>query len=377
MKKFKNTVKREKARSNLFFTCLCLFCILFLIVSCNSDGGTIIGGGDNSGDGRTIIGGGDNSGDGRTIIGGGDNSDDAGIIIGGGDNSGDGRTIIGGGDNSGDGRTIIGGGDNSDDAGIIIGGGDNSGDGRTIIGGGDNSDDGGSVLTPLVVDKDGNGLIEIDNLTKLDNIRYNTLGTSYKTSSTDTGSTEGCPSGGCNGYELTENLNFDKDGDGSTWTESSGVYSLDADDSTSYFNTSNINSGGWQAIPSFSAIFEGNGHMINNLAAISSNVNLGLFGEVTASAEVRNLHITRAFFKNNSTAGTDINFITTGILAGRSSGSITAVITTGVIVANNGNYDNVGGLVGYQGGGSITASYATGKCRWRRWKSRYCRRISW
>ena len=28
---------------------------------------------------------------------------------------------------------------------------------------------------------------------------------------------------------------------------------------------------------------------------------------------------------------------------------------------------SVGGLVGWQSAGNITASYATGKCRWRRW----------
>ena len=212
--------------------------------------------------------------------------------------------------------------------------------GSSAGGSGSAGGNGGGGGSSVRVDKNGNGLIEINNLTELNNIRYNPAGTSYKTSAVDAGSTGGCPSGACNGYELTANLDFDRDGDGSTWTESSGVYSLDTADSTSYFNTS---SGGWQAIPSFSAIFEGNGYIINNLATITSSDNLGLFKEITVFAKIRRLSITRALFKNNSTAGTETNFIATGILAGRSAGSIVAVRTNGVVVADDGNYDNVGG----------------------------------
>ena len=192
----------------------------------------------------------------------------------------------------------------------------------------------------------------------MNNIRHNLAGTAYQISPTATLDTEGCPNGICNGYELTQNLDFDRDRDGSTWIVSNGVYSLDAGDSISYFNTSSGN--GWEAIPSFAAIFEGNGFAINNLASISSASNLGLFSEIDASAEVRNLRITRALFKNNSTAGNDRNDIATGILAGSSSGSIVNVMTTGVVVADNGNFDVVGGLVGIQQAGIIVASYATG-----------------
>ena len=231
-------------------------------------------------------------------------------------------------------------------------GGSNTGGSDT--GGNDNRFEGSGV------DKDGDGLIEIDNLTKLNNIRHNLAGTAYQSSPTATPDTEGCPSGICNGYELIKNLDFDRDGDGSTWIVSNGVYSLDADDSTSYFNTSeNTSDGGWEAIPSFATIFEGNGFAINNLATITSSDNLGLFKEIATSAEVRNLRITHALFKNNSTTGTNSNLITTGILAGRSLGSITNVMTTGIVVADNGAYDRVGGLVGYQESGSITGSNAS------------------
>ena len=47
-------------------------------------------------------------------------------------------------------------------------------------------------------------------------------------------------------------------------------------------------------------------------------------------------------------------------------GSITASYATGDAAGGDGSFDGyVGGLVGRQEGGSITASYATGCSRWR------------
>ena len=53
------------------------------------------------------------------------------------------------------------------------------------------------------VDRDGDGLIEIDSLTMLHNMRYNLAGTSYKESADAPGAAYGCPAAGCRGYELT------------------------------------------------------------------------------------------------------------------------------------------------------------------------------
>ena len=78
-----------------------------------------------------------------------------------------------------------------------------------------------------LADRDGDGLIEVDSLTKLHNMRHNLAGTSYKSSATSVGNTLGCPRRGCNGYELTRDLDFDADGDGSSWTANSdGSYLL-------------------------------------------------------------------------------------------------------------------------------------------------------
>ena len=120
-----------------------------------------------------------------------------------------------------------------------------------------------TLFLVLVADSDGNGLIEIDSLLRLHNMRHNLAGTSYRTSATSFNHTQGCPLRGCNGYELTGDLDFDFDFDGSTWSvDGDGNYSLDAGDSRSpYFVVTN---GGWQPIGTsafnpFTAVFEGNG----------------------------------------------------------------------------------------------------------------------
>ena len=94
-----------------------------------------------------------------------------------------------------------------------------------------------------LVDDDGDGLIEILDLTMLHNMRYNLEGTTYRTNIRGVADASGCPSSGCFGYELISNLSFDTDGDG-TWSgDHSNGYTLDSDDSASpYFVVAN---GGW------------------------------------------------------------------------------------------------------------------------------------
>ena len=65
-----------------------------------------------------------------------------------------------------------------------------------------------SVSAMRAADSDGDGLIDIDTLEELNNIRYNLEGTSYKVSAGGSGNSEGCPATGCDGYELTRNLDF-------------------------------------------------------------------------------------------------------------------------------------------------------------------------
>ena len=212
------------------------------------------------------------------------------------------------------------------------------------------------------VDADGNGLIDIDSLTKLHNMRHNRAGTSYKTSGNATGDTSGCPGGACTGYELMGDLDFDTDGNG-TWSgNSSDGYTLDPNDSTApYFVVTN-GAGGWQPIGSgsspFTAVFEGNGYSIRNLAIRSSDSDLGLFGIIGGNAAIRNLGLIDNL--TDYTGSSDNPRIAGGLVGWQRGGSITASYATGDVDGGSGNNDRVGVLVGSQSGGSIVASYATG-----------------
>ena len=59
-------------------------------------------------------------------------------------------------------------------------------------------------------------------------MRYDLRGTSYRTNTNAVSNTNGAPSGGLKGYELVTSLDFDKDGDGATWSGSPGNYTLDS-----------------------------------------------------------------------------------------------------------------------------------------------------
>ena len=178
------------------------------------------------------------------------------------------------------------------------------------------------VVITAPVDADGDGLIEIYDLTMLHNMRYNLAGTSYKDASDAVGLTTGCPDANpgdgattedCIGYELMSDLDFDTDGDGDgTWTGSGGTYTLDTGDTqATYFDTA---SGGWEPIgvdnnAPFTAIFEGNGFVIRNLAIQRDQSFIGLFGATTGT--LRNLGLEQALADKTGSSGANI-----GLLAG-------------------------------------------------------------
>ena len=93
-------------------------------------------------------------------------------------------------------------------------------------------------------DLDDDGLIEINDLADLDEIRNNLDGTSLYEN------TAGCPAAGCNGFELTSDLDFDTNEDGQM------------DSSDGYWNPNEEGVGeGWVPLgndrtPYFSAIFD-------------------------------------------------------------------------------------------------------------------------
>ena len=218
-----------------------------------------------------------------------------------------------------------------------------------------------SFSSQFFVDGDGDGLIDIGNLTMLHNMRYNRAGTSYKTSTTSDEVTSGCPQGVCTGYELIRDLDFDFDGDGSSWSvDGSGVYSLDAGDNQAPYFV--VASGGWQPIGSgdnaFTTVFDGNGYVIRNLAIRRSDSDLGLFSAINAGADIRNLGLVNNLTDYTGNSGNPKSV--SGLVGWQRGGSITASYATGDVYGATGGLDRIGVLVGAQSGGSITASYATG-----------------
>jgi len=138
-------------------------------------------------------------------------------------------------------------------------------------------------------DMDDDGLIEINDLADLDEIRNNLDG------STLYGSNAGCPEVGCDGFELTTDLDFDTNADGLM------------DEQDTYWNDGL----GWNPIKkvpegnSFSAVLEGNNHTIKGLYIQRVDDDyIGLFSE-TFHAEIRNINIDTQFsIRGDSQVGT-------------------------------------------------------------------------
>ncbi|MCH9665324.1 MAG: hypothetical protein K0U41_05695, partial [Gammaproteobacteria bacterium] len=248
--------------------------------------------------------------------------------------------------------------------------------------------DGDKISDAVDVDHDNDGLIEISSLEMLHNMRNDLDGTHYNNGTTS--SNAGCPTSGCNGYELTTNLNFDIVGNDGTFIptkagdcdviiqgdnpDTPGVVSvtetaypriddyagckIDAKDhNATYFNVATDGSGGWLPIGdcgadricrrtyrnagvdesadnnSFTAIFDGNDFTISNMSIkISSDtgsVNAGLFG-YTDGATIRNI------------------------------GMVGGIVISSASASSYSSYSTSGGLVGASYGGSISNSYATG-----------------
>jgi len=104
---------------------------------------------------------------------------------------------------------------------------------------------------------------------------------------------------------------------------------------------------GQAIIPKFAGVFDGNGHVINNLS-ISGDSYLGLFGRLENGALVKNLSIVDV---NISGSGYCV-----GSLVGKNKGAVIECYSNGVIIGNN----SIGGLAGYNIG-SIIMSHSISK----------------
>ena len=165
----------------------------------------------------------------------------------------------------------------------------------------------------------------------------------------------GCPDtddpgsdpGPCVGYELRNDLNFDTDGSGSTWTDMGGTPTSDAADA--YHNGGN----GWLPIGTsgarFNTTFDGNGKVIWNLFISRNASYIGLFGYTGASSVITSVGLANARVQGSPQGP--------GTLVGFNHGRIAASWSSGSVQGSNAP----GGLAGlnYTATGAVVASYST------------------
>ena len=189
-------------------------------------------------------------------------------------------------------------------------------------------------------DRDGNGLIEVDNLTQLDAIRWDLDGdgisddADYAAAFPDADTGTLCSVESCAGYEVTANLDFDTNGNG------------EADEGDVYWN----GGGGWIPIGEngdpFDTTFEGGGHTISNLY-IRRMPDVGLFGVLGPGSTVSGIGLVAASVGASG-------FGSAGALAGIGHGVIEDSFADGLVA---GCVDEIGGLVGVNDG-SIANSHS-------------------
>ena len=203
------------------------------------------------------------------------------------------------------------------------------------------------------IDANGNGLIDIHNAITLDQVREDLTGRSFA------GNSVGC--GGqntgimqCNGYELVADISLAGYNDDS-WQPIGSCLELKAtgvctSDSALFFNTT----------------FDGNGYTISNLTITITDPfytytkGAGLFGAISPDSVLRNIHIRSANITgvvivtvDDVSTGVVTNV---GLLVGYAQGAtISNSSAEGEVTASGGR---VGGLVGYGRDATITSSYA-------------------
>ncbi len=232
-------------------------------------------------------------------------------------------------------------------------------------------------------DEDNDNLIDINTLEQLNAIRHDLNGDGLPTNlpayagafpngafvtTTPNAARMGCPQT-CAGYELAQNLNFDRDGDGQV-----GVTTTSTDP---YPN--------WNAIGgSYAATFDGNGNTISNLTLnfTAATGNAGLFDTLGSGGVLRDVGMITPNLRSSGTylgalvgqidSGAEVrsSYVRGGVLtatgglimgglAGGNSGTIQAAYATAEVTGGAIGNVGAGGLAGASSG-VITASYAAG-----------------
>lgn len=196
-------------------------------------------------------------------------------------------------------------------------------------------------------DLDDDGLIEINSLEDLDEIRNNLSDLPIdRFGKTLYGKSTGCPDydgeqyAGCTGYELTKNLDFDTNGNGI------------ADDGDDYWNEGE----GWEPIgnssASFSGSFNGNGYVITSLYVNRLQAwQAGLFGSVEM-ASINALGV-QGYVTGYREVG--------GVVGKVSMSSIESVFFVGRVKSSLGSAYRIGGLFGEVYKSRIVGVYAAGR----------------
>ena len=192
-------------------------------------------------------------------------------------------------------------------------------------------DDNDGIDQAIDIDKDNDGLIEICDLEGLDEIRYQLDGTGYRASADAEVIRVGCPADGCEGYELTKNLDF-TDNDSYRTTANKVMWIANKDRTNSGFPPI-----ARSAI--LTAIFEGNDYTIANLYInINDGTTVGLFSFTLS--EIRNVNLSNVDVNGSALVGG---------LVGLNGGLISNSRMTGSVSGTLSNSSELGGLVGANG----------------------------
>jgi hypothetical protein len=102
----------------------------------------------------------------------------------------------------------------------------------------------------------------------------------------------------------------------------------------------------------FQGIFNGNGHVVSGIYISNTTSYQGLFGYVGTNGIIKNLGITQSYVKGGDA---------TGGMVGRNNGQVSNSYSIGTIAYTASSSNDVGGLVGNNGSGTVNNCYSTGQ----------------
>ena len=234
------------------------------------------------------------------------------------------------------------------------------------------------------IDADDDGLIDIRNLDMFNNMRFNLAGTTYDDEAADSGTgdigiitggptsaTANCPTDSNNdgiflcGYELMGDLDFAQGSSyasgtvNTTWCPDTSNNCIGSSSQAGFPGIGPVTGG--LGVTGFTGIFEGNGNSISNFyyrdTANTNHAYIGLF--TYSSGTIRNIAVEANLF-GGTVRGARFGNRIGGLVGYNRGGTITASSTSGSVNGGDGGGNEVGGLVGDNRGTTITASHATG-----------------